>query len=217
MKWRSSQPKRTRIGVFTIGISLKKKRLIIRVTTIIGIILALVGSYFIAKSSYFKPNGGFYVLLLKIGPWAPIIFICLQISQIIYPMIPFGLTNVIGNLVFGTGWGFLFNCIGMLIGSSINFYLGRRYGEHVIKAFISDEKFDEYVHKMNDSHAFEKLLAIGFILPVFPDDLFCMFSGMSNMTFKKFFRLVILYRPISLFVFTYAWAAIIQYIASFIH
>ena len=196
-------------------ISLRKKRSLIRWTTIVGIILTFIASYFIMKSNYFKPGGGFYLLLLKMGLFAPLIFIGLQISQIIYPIIPFGLTNVIGNLVFGTGFGFIYNCIGMLIGSSINFYLGRRYGEHVVKAFISDDQFDRYIAKMNDQHAFEKLLTVGFILPIFPDDLFCMLSGMSNLTFKEFFKLVVLYRPISLFVFTYAWAEIIRYLASF--
>lgn len=198
-------------------ISLKKKRSIIRVTTIVGIILTIIASYFIARSTYFKPGGGFNTLLLQLGIFAPMAFITLQISQIIYPVIPFGLTNVIGNLVFGTWFGFLYNCIGMLIGSSINFYLGRHYGETVVKAFISDEQFNTYVQKMNDANAFEKLLTVGFILPVFPDDLFCMFSGMSDMTFKKFFKLVVLYRPISLFVFTFVWAEIVKYIATLIN
>lgn len=194
-------------------LSLKKKRSIIRVTTILGIILTIVGSYVVMQSTYFKPGGGFNHLLLQLGLFAPIIFILLQISQTIYPIIPFGLTNVIGNLVFGTWFGFLYNCIGMLIGSSINFYLGRKYGAGFAKAFVSDEQFDRYIGKMNHKQAFKNLLTIGFIAPVFPDDLFCIIAGMSKLTFKEFFTLVVLYRPISLFVFTYAWAEIIRFLS----
>lgn len=197
-------------------VSLKKKRSLIRFTTITGIILTIIGSYYISQSSYFKPGGGFNILLVNLGIFAPIIFILLQITQIIYPLVPFGLMNVIGNLVFGTGFGFLYNCIGMLVGSTINFFLGRRYGEHVVKAFISDEQFERYVSKMNQGKAFENLLKIGFILPVFPDDIFCMITGMSDLTFKQFFKLVILYRPVSLFVFSYASTEIIKFIASLI-
>ncbi|OFK59543.1 hypothetical protein HMPREF2811_00705 [Globicatella sp. HMSC072A10] len=192
-------------------ISLKKKRSLIRYTTIVGIIFTVIASFFIAQSSFFKPGGGFNELLEKLGIVGPIVFIFLQITQTIYPIIPMGLTNVIGNLVFGTWLGFLCNVTGMLIGSSINFYLGRRFGESVVKAFISDEQYDKYISKIGDSKAFERLIIIGFILPVFPDDIFCMISGMSKLTFKRFFMLVVLYRPISLFVFTYAWAEIIRF------
>ncbi|MDT2768739.1 TVP38/TMEM64 family protein [Globicatella sulfidifaciens] len=192
-------------------ISLKKKRSLIRYTTIMGIIFTVIASFFIAQSSFFKPGGGFNELLEKLGIIGPIVFIFLQITQTIYPIIPMGLTNVIGNLVFGTWLGFLCNVTGMLIGSSINFYLGRRFGESVVKAFISDEQYEKYISKIGDSKAFERLIIIGFILPVFPDDIFCMISGMSKLTFKRFFILVLLCRPISLFVFTYAWAEIIRF------
>nr|WP_276932875.1 VTT domain-containing protein [Globicatella sulfidifaciens] len=191
-------------------ISLKKKRSLIRYTTIVGIIFTVIASFFIAQSSFFKPGGGFNELLEKLGIIGPIVFIFLQITQTIYPIIPMGITNVIGNLVFGTWLGFLCNVTGMLIGSSINFYLGRRFGESVVKAFISDEQYEKYISKIGDSKAFERLIIIGFILPVFPDDIFCMISGMSKLTFKRFFILVLLCRPISLFVFTYAWAEIIR-------
>ncbi|HJF16478.1 MAG TPA: VTT domain-containing protein [Globicatella sulfidifaciens] len=192
-------------------ISLKKKRSLIRYTTIMGIIFTVIASFFIAQSSFFKPGGGFNELLEKVGIIGPIVFIFLQITQTIYPIIPMGLTNVIGNLVFGTWLGFLCNVTGMLIGSSINFYLGKRFGESVVKAFISDEQYEKYISKIGDSKAFERLIIIGFILPVFPDDIFCMISGMSKLTFKRFFILVLLCRPISLFVFTYAWAEIIRF------
>lgn len=192
-------------------ISLKKKRSLIRYTTIMGIIFTVIASFFIAQSSFFKPGGGFNELLETLGIIGPIVFIFLQITQTIYPIIPMGLTNVIGNLVFGTWLGFLCNVTGMLIGSSINFYLGRRFGESVVKAFISDEQYEKYISKIGDSKAFERLIIIGFILPVFPDDIFCMISGMSKLTFKRFFILVLLCRPISLFVFTYAWAEIIRF------
>lgn len=197
-------------------LTLQQKRAIIRATTIFGIIFVIVGSYVIAQSSFFKPGGGFNQLLKSLGIWAPLIFIILQISQCVYPLIPFGLTNVIGNLVFGTWLGFIYNCIGMLIGSSINFFLGKRFGASIIKAFISDEQYEKYVGKISDTRSFSNLLRVGFFLPVFPDDIFCMIAGLSQLTYWQFMRLVVAYRPISVFVFTYAWAEIIQFVARWI-
>ena len=195
--------------------SIETKRRIIRFTTIIGVILTVVGSIYISQSDYFRPDGGFADLLSHLGIWAPILFISVQISQIIYPIIPLGLTNVIGDLIFGHFWGFVLNTIGMVIGSSINFYIGGRYGPSVVRAFISDEDYDKYINKMNDGKGFMRLLRIGFLAPIFPDDIFCMIAGMSKMKFRQFFGMVLAYRPVSVFVYTYFTSNFIQWVFDF--
>ena len=195
------------------ALSLEQKRLVIRSTTIFGVVATILGAYFILQSNYFRPEGGFSDLLINLGIFGPLIFILVQISQIIYPIIPLGLTNVIGDLIFGHAWGFLFNCIGMLIGSSINFFLGRRFGEGFLLAFINDETYQKYKERINRGNGLKKLLIIGFILPLFPDDIFCIIAGMSKITYKEFFKLILFYRPISLFVFTFMSSNIIQFFA----
>lgn len=194
-------------------LSLEQKRLVIRNTTIFGVVATILGAYFILQSNYFRPEGGFSDLLINLGIFGPLIFILVQISQIIYPIIPLGLTNVIGDLIFGHAWGFVFNCIGMLIGSSINFFLGRRFGEGFLLAFINDETYQKYKERINRGNGLKKLLIIGFILPLFPDDIFCIIAGMSKITYKEFFKLILFYRPISLFVFTFMSSNIIQFFA----
>lgn len=194
-------------------LSLEQKRLVIRSTTIFGVVATILGAYFILQSNYFRPEGGFSDLLINLGIFGPLIFILVQISQVIYPIIPLGLTNVIGDLIFGHAWGFVFNCIGMLIGSSINFFLGRRFGEGFLLAFINDETYQKYKERINRGNGLKKLLIIGFILPLFPDDIFCIIAGMSKITYKEFFKLILFYRPISLFVFTFMSSNIIQFFA----
>ena len=194
-------------------LSLEQKRLVIRSTTIFGVVATILGAYFILQSNYFRPEGGFSDLLINLGIFGPFIFILVQISQIIYPIIPLGLTNVIGDLIFGHAWGFVVNCIGMLIGSSSNFFLGRRFGEGFLLAFINDETYQKYKERINRGNGLKKLLIIGFILPLFPDDIFCIIAGMSKITYKEFFKLILFYRPISLFVFTFMSSNIIQFFA----
>ena len=194
------------------SLTLEQKRKIIRYTTVIGVIFTICASIYIGRSDYFKPDGGFHHLLLSMGIFAPIIFFFVQLSQIIYPIIPLGLTNVVGVLIFGHVHGFILNCLGMLIGSAINFYLGRRFGSSFVKAFISDADYEKYVGKMNQGKGYKKLLALGFFFPVFPDDIFCMITGLSDMTFWEFYKLVIVFRPISLFIFTFISAESISFI-----
>ncbi|MBG9984131.1 TVP38/TMEM64 family protein [Aerococcaceae bacterium DSM 111022] len=197
-------------------ISIEAKRRFIRVVTITGIILTIVGSWIIGQSDYFQPNGGFNQLLVDMGIFSPIVFIAIQVSQIILPLIPFGLMYSIGGIIYGPLWGFIFNLIGLLIGSAINFYLGRRFGSEIVLAFISDEQYIKYMMKMNKGDSFRKLLIIGFISPLFPDDVFCMIAGMSKLSFWEFYKIVILFRPISLFVFTYTSSHLLQWLFQFI-
>ena len=200
------------------SLSLDQKRKIIQVVTVIGIVLTITGSYFIAKSPYFKADGGFPHLLKELGIFGPLLFLLLQISQTIYPIIPMGLHNVVGDIVYGHGWGFVLNCIGMVIGSCINFYLGRHFGSSFIRAFISDDQYDKYIAKMNDGKGFVNLLKVGFVAPIFPDDIFCMIAGISNLTFKQFVGLVLVYRPASLFFFTFISSEVVQWIVrTFVH
>lgn len=193
-------------------LSLEKKRQIIRITTIIGIILTIIGFFVVSQSTYFDPGQGFEQLLRRLGFFAPFIFVLVQISQIIYPIIPMGLTNVIGFLIFGTFLGTVLNVVGLITGSAINFFLGRRFGGTIVRAFIEDEQYDKYVGMLNRGKAFDRLIMVGFIAPIFPDDIFCMIAGMSSMRFERFMKYVILFRPLSMFVYTFMTTTLIEWI-----
>lgn len=52
-------------------------------------------------------------LVQTAGIWGPIIFIGLQIIQVIFPIIPGGMTTVAAVSIFGPFWGFVYNYIGV--------------------------------------------------------------------------------------------------------
>jgi len=64
-------------------LSLEKKRKLIQILTVVGLILTVTGSVFIASSPYFKEGGGFGELLKSMGIFGPLLFLLLQISQTI--------------------------------------------------------------------------------------------------------------------------------------
>ena len=61
----------------------------------------------------------------------PIIFMLLQILQVVIPIIPGGISSAAGVLIFGPYLGFVYNYVGISIGSVIIFLLGRRYGKTI--------------------------------------------------------------------------------------
>ncbi|MBJ8326140.1 TVP38/TMEM64 family protein [Streptococcus pacificus] len=177
---------------------------LIQIMTLLGIGLSVLLAIYIKTNPHlFSVNGSFTRFLKDIGFWGPIGFILIQIIQVIYPVIPGGLTCVIGHALFGPLYGFLYNVTGIFIGSVLAFLLARRYGEHFVKAFVSDETYDKYITYLDKGHYFDYFLATAFILPGFPDDFLCMVAGLSKMSLKKFTFITLLSKPATLYLYTY--------------
>lgn len=59
----------------------------------------------------------------------PMLFILIQILQVVVPILPGGISLAAGVLLFGPFRGFIYNYLGICIGSVILFWLGRQYGK----------------------------------------------------------------------------------------
>lgn len=180
-----------------------KNRQIIQYATLVGIALTLV-IFFLIKSnpSYFAIGGGFQLLLTSLGIWGPIFFMMIQIIQVVYPVIPGGLTSIVGHALFGPLYGFIYNFIGIFIGSILSFLLARRYGEIFVKSFVSQETYDKYIGYLDRGKTFERFLAAAFVLPGLPDDFFCMVAGLSKLSLKRFIIIAALTKPVTLYLYS---------------
>lgn len=152
--------------------------------------------------------------LLQFGMLAPIIFMLIQITQVVLPIIPGGLTCVAGVLCFGPLWGFVYNYISIGIGSCINFLLIRKYGKPLLIKLSSPRLYEKYVGWLDKGDKFDKLFAIAIFLPVAPDDFLCMLAGLTKMTFKKFALIIALCKPFSIFLYSVGLSTIITWLAS---
>ena len=175
----------------------------IQAITVLGIMISIWMAFYIkANPDVFAVGGEFQYFLQQLGIFGPIIFIAIQIIQVLYPVIPGGLTCVIGHVLFGPLMGFVYNTTGIFIGSVIAFLLARRYGEVFVKSFVSDQVYDKYIGYLDRGKFFERFSAGAFILPGFPDDFLCMVAGMSKMSLKKFIWITLLTKPATLYLYT---------------
>lgn len=182
--------------------AIELNRKIIRIVTIIGIILTIILGWLVAKNDYFALDGPFRESIAHSGWVGILIFILIQITQVVYPIIPGGLTCVIGHIVFGPLHGWIYNFVGIMIGSCINFWLARRYGETLAKAFVDDDTYNKYIGYLDKGKHFERIFFWALVLPGFPDDFLCMVAGLSHMTFKKFVTICLIAKPVTLYVYT---------------
>ena len=140
----------------------------------------------------------------KCGVFSAIIFVLLQIFQVIFPVIPGGVSCWVGVIIFGPFKGFLYNYIGLSIGSIIVFWLSKKYGMVLIRKFFSNKILKKYEKYLNDKNYY-KLFLFSILLPGMPDDLMCYLSGLTSITYKRFISIILTCKPLTLLIYSISW------------
>jgi len=185
-------------------VSIATSRRIINTISIIGLGLSIALTIYFINLGVFKDINALRGLVGNSVILGSIVFILLQILQVVIPIIPGGVSSAAGVLIFGPYLGFVYNYVGISIGSVIIFLLGRRYGKPFILSMISDKTYDKYIGWLDNQSRFEKLFALAIFLPVAPDDALCLMAGLTNMTVKKFTLIILLAKPASIFLYSMA-------------
>jgi uncharacterized membrane protein YdjX (TVP38/TMEM64 family) len=118
------------------------------------------------------------------GTGAPVVFIIIQILQVLLAPFPGEATGFIGGFLFGATKGFLYSSIGLTVGSLINFTIGRFLGKRFVRKLIPPaqlERMDNLV-----KHQGVIVLFGLFVFPGFPKDYLCLFLGISAIPLKIF-------------------------------
>ncbi len=89
---------------------------------VFGMLFALWGYHF----GIFKNQEAFRNFIHTTGIWAPLIFIFIQLIQVIIPILPGFVTCIVGAIVFGPVLGFFYSYLGMCIGSILAFFIARK-------------------------------------------------------------------------------------------
>jgi uncharacterized membrane protein YdjX (TVP38/TMEM64 family) len=162
---------------------MKKYRYLILVVSIL-IILAVC--YFIGKPllEFVSEPETFRVWVQSKGLLGILVFMILNILQVILAIIPGGPFEVGAGYAFGVIPGTILCDIAMSIGGVINFLLVRKFGMKFIELFTTREKI-ESVKFLKANKKSEMLLFLFFLLPGTPKDLMCYVVGLSNITLSK--------------------------------
>ena len=179
-------------------------RKLINVISIIGLVISIGLTIYFINLGVFKDLNSLRGLVGDSIILGPIIFILIQILQVVIPIIPGGISTAAGVLIFGPYAGFIYNYVGICIGSIIIFLLGRRYGKPFILSMVSDKTYNKYVGWLDNQNRFEKLFALAIFLPVAPDDALCLMAGLTNISVKKYTWIILLAKPLSIFLYSMA-------------
>ncbi|MCI9338105.1 MAG: TVP38/TMEM64 family protein [Lachnospiraceae bacterium] len=129
------------------------------------------------------------------GLAAPLFLVAVQAAQVILPVLPGLFGCVVGAMMFGCWGGFWCNYIGICAGSIIAFLLARKYGSGLVSRLFPGEKYEKWANWAAGSRFYTVVLFLGMVLPLFPDDYFCYFTGLTKMSTRKFVAIILLGKP----------------------
>ncbi|MBQ7562102.1 MAG: TVP38/TMEM64 family protein [Synergistaceae bacterium] len=117
--------------------------------------------------------------LLEKGSYAEIIFILLQILQVVIAPIPGQAVAFAGGFIFGFWKGWLLTTLGLSIGSFIAMAGARILGYKLVRKIVSDsiiKQFDRVIYEGGYMTFF-----MIFLLPALPDDSVCFMAGLTKL------------------------------------
>lgn len=187
------------------SIDLYKKVLLI-ICTAITVVLTVIGY----KKGIFTDETQMELFLNACGIFAPLFFVFIQAVQVIIPILPGAVGCVYGVMFWGPLKGFIFNYIGICIGSIGAFLIARRFGQKLVIQMTGEKFYDKYSKYLEMENRFEKIFALLIFLPVAPDDFLCYLAGISKMDLKKFVTIILLGKPAAIFLYSMGLNTVLQ-------
>ncbi len=128
---------------------------------------------------YMQDPEAFTLRLQALGAWGPIVFMSLNIAQVLLAIIPGGPFEVAAGALWGPFWGTVMCDVAMSIGGVITFLFVRKFGIKFIELFTTREKI-ESVKFLKSNEKSVSLLFLFFLLPGTPKDLMCYVVGLTD-------------------------------------
>lgn len=185
------------------------------VISVIGILLMAAISIYLWKTGVFSSQEKLRDFIADFGVAGGLVFVFIQIVQVVIPIIPGGVSCLAGVILFGAGMGFVYNYVGICIGSVIAFLIARAYGKPLLEKMFEPKLIEKYDSWAQTQNRFAKLFALAIFLPVAPDDFLCYLAGTTNMSLKMFTVIILLGKPCSIAAYSLGLTQIFKLISNF--
>ena len=175
----------------------KEKELLYKsiITLLFGLLFCLILLFILLNTQFFtvvKDKQSLAEYLQKSGAWMPAVYIILQFLQVVILPIPSVISTAVGVVLFGPFIATVYSLIGILLGTFVAFFIGRKLGGKAVEWLVGKETLRSWQKKLKGKDNF--VLTLMFILPMFPDDILCFIAGLSSISTRYFSVMVILSR-----------------------
>lgn len=150
-------------------------------------------------------------ILLSLGVYGPLLGCVLILVESILPILPLSVFITLNFMSFGHLFGFLISYILTVVGCNLAFYLSKRSMtgrfEFLLKKF---DKSRALKTVKNFSNIKMKNLVLLLAFPFTPAFMINIFSGVSNMTHKKFLTATLIAKPFMVYFWGYLGVTLID-------
>ncbi|OYR54124.1 TVP38/TMEM64 family protein [Halorubrum halodurans] len=160
----------------------------------VGLFVAFAGaSVLVREYAPFLTDGAeLRAFVAGYGPLAPLVFVAIQAAQVVVAPIPGQVIGFAGGYLFGALLGTVYSLVGVALGSSIAFWLSRRYGRPFVEAVVRTDAMDRFDAFVGEAGLPGLFLA--FLIPGLPDDLLCFAGGLTDVRLRRLVAVMVVGR-----------------------
>lgn len=167
------------------------------------VVFTYIGYEYCFKYSYvLKDPNIMKEIVLSYGDFSILVFIFMQILQVVVFFIPGELIQVSGGYIFGAFWGGVISLIGITLGSVMVYFIAKGYGKPLVEKLILKKEV-KFFKKILDVGSKRIVVFMFYLVPGIPKDALAYICGVSNISFKDFFMYSTLGRIPGIFISTY--------------
>ena len=157
----------------------ENRRLVLKAFVLVFIFSLLTYLFIHYDLYYFFTDRNKLIEFVKASPYDEVLFILIQIGQVVAAPIPGELTGFVGGFIYGPVLGTVYSTIGLTLGSWLAFILAHFFGEPLLEKVVKKEVFEKFDHFMEHQGILVSFFL--FLIPGFPKDYLCYIMGVSRM------------------------------------
>ncbi len=127
----------------------------------------------------------FRAFIGRYGAASALVYILVQMLQVVVAVIPGEIAQVAGGYAFGTALGTVYSLTGIAAGTLVAFFLARLVGFAVVRILVPAKSLEKFEFLINNPR-FEMALFVLFLVPGIPKDTLVYVAGLTPVTPWKF-------------------------------
>lgn len=173
------------------------------VLSVILLFFLYIGYEYYFKYSYMLKNPNVLKeVILSYGNFSILVFILMQVLQVVAFFIPGEFIQIAGGYIFGTFLGGVISLMGITLGSAVVYFISNKYGKPFVDKLISQKEV-KFFRKILKAGSKKTVVFMFYLIPGIPKDALAYICGVSDISFNDFFIYSTLGRIPGIFISSY--------------
>ena len=191
-------------------------RTVFQAASLFGLLLCIAAAVWAWNAGLQTSQERMQAFVASCGAAGGLLFVAFQAVQVVVPVLPGGLGCLAGVVLFGPALGFVYNYVGICIGSLLAFAVARSCGRPLLRLLFSEKLLTKYSSWTEQNNRFARLFALAIFFPVAPDDFLCYLAGTTSMTWRRFTAIILLGKPLSIALYSLGLTVLFQQIVGWL-